>query len=71
MYIIPNEATFVIDNKIRQKTNKKEVFIGMEDKTVKVPSTGAGIPLHVLITGLFLLLSAGGSFGYMKYKKLI
>ncbi len=73
VYKVPNTAKINITNYDNQTIERETnvVNVSWYGTTVKVPSTGAGIPLHVLITGLFILLSAGGSFGYMKYKKLI
>ena len=73
-YIISNHATLLAkdynDTDINKNTNEVKL-IYIPDKVVEVPNTIAGIPLYVIVTGIVLMLLSGGTFGYMKYKKLI
>ena len=56
-YIIPNEASFVIDGKAIQKTNKVQVYINHQP--VAVPKTSANIPFFVVLLALVLFIGVG------------
>ena len=69
-YIIPNEAEFVINNNVRLKSNKQQVYINTtEEKIVNVPITSANIPLYIALTGSVLVLISIGIPMYKKYGK--
>lgn len=70
-YVIPNYATYVIDNKVRLKTNIRDVYINIDSVVVNVPPTAAGLRLYTIIGIVIVTLVLVGYYLYIKFGKKI
>ena len=66
-YIIPNEASFIYDGKVEKKTNKREVYINLDNLVVNVPKTNKNTVLTII--GISILL-IGSIIFYIVKKKM-